>query len=110
MTEALKLSELRRGVLGACVLALLKGRPRYGLEIVRDLKAAGGLLTSGGTVYPLLNRLSESGLIEGEWTTPPGAQPRMTYSLTPGGREFLRTSEAEWTAFRVAVDGLLLSS
>ena len=48
------LTELRRGVLGPCVLALLDLRPRFGLEVVRDLGAAGGLLTSDGTVYPLL--------------------------------------------------------
>ena len=53
------LTELRRGVLGPCVLALLELRPRFGLELVRDLAAADGLLTSDGTVYPLLNRLRD---------------------------------------------------
>jgi hypothetical protein len=48
-------TELRRGVLGPCVLALLAERPRFGLELVRDLSKADGLLTSEGTVYPLLN-------------------------------------------------------
>ena len=54
------MTELRRGVLGPCVLALLDERPRFGLELVRDLAAAGGLLTSDGTVYPLLNRLRDA--------------------------------------------------
>jgi PadR family transcriptional regulator, regulatory protein PadR len=55
------MTELRRGVLGACVMALLEQRPRFGLELVRDLAAADGLLTSEGTVYQLLNRLREAG-------------------------------------------------
>ena len=61
------MTELRRGVLGPCVLALLDLRPRFGLEVVRDLGAAGGLLTSDGTVYPLLNRLRDAGLVTSEW-------------------------------------------
>jgi PadR family transcriptional regulator PadR len=50
------LTELRRGALGPCVLAQLELRPRFGLELVRDLAAADGLLTSDGTVYPLRRR------------------------------------------------------
>ena len=60
-------TELRRGVLGPCVLALLAERPRFGLELVRDLSAADGLLTSEGTVYPLLNRLRDSGWVTSRW-------------------------------------------
>ena len=59
MTSGPSMTELRRGVLGPCVLALLERRPRFGLELVRDLSAADGLLTSDGTVYPLLNRLRD---------------------------------------------------
>jgi len=44
-----ELTELRRGVLGPCVLALLESRPRF-VELVRDLAGAGGLFTSDGTV------------------------------------------------------------
>jgi hypothetical protein len=57
-----ELRELRRGEFGPCVLALLESRPRFGLELVRDLAAADGLLTGDGTVYPLLNRLRDDGL------------------------------------------------
>ena len=67
MTGEGGLTELRRGVLGPCVLALLELRPRFGLELVRDLAAADGLLTSDGTVYPLLNRLRDAGLVTSQW-------------------------------------------
>ena len=68
------LTELRRGVLGPCVLALLELRPRFGLELVRDLAAADGLLTSGN-VYPLLNRLRDAGLVTSEWQDNEGERP-----------------------------------
>jgi PadR family transcriptional regulator PadR len=62
MAEA-ELTELCRGVLGPCVRALLESRPRFGLELVRDLANAGGVLTSDGTVYPLLSGLRDDGLV-----------------------------------------------
>ena len=70
------MTELRRGVLGPCVLALLDLRPRFGLELVRDLAAADGLLTSDGTVYPLLNRLRDAGLVTSEWRDDEGERAR----------------------------------
>ena len=78
------LTELRRGVLGPCVLALLELRPRFGLELVRELSAADGLLTSDGTVYPLLNRLRDAGLVTSEWRDNEGERARRYYSITPG--------------------------
>ena len=79
------LTELRRGVLGPCVLALLEVRPRFGLELVRDLAAEDGLLTSDGTVYPLLNRLRDAGLVTSEWHDAEGQRARRYYSITEAG-------------------------
>ena len=79
------MTELRRGVLGPCVLALLDERPRFGLELVRDLAAAGGLLTSDGTVYPLLNRLRDAGLVTSEWQDQAGERARRYYFITGDG-------------------------
>src|ERR1700689_4236776 len=81
------LTELRRGVLGPCVLALLELRPRFGLELVRDLAAAEGRLTSDGTVYPLLNRLRDAGLVTSQWRDGDGERARRYYSITEAGRE-----------------------
>src|ERR1700753_2659822 len=55
------ISQLRRGVLQFCVLALLRGDERYGFEIVRTLSEADGLVTTEGTLYPLLARLRQEG-------------------------------------------------
>jgi PadR family transcriptional regulator, regulatory protein PadR len=92
-------TELRRGVLSACVMALLEQRPRFGLELVRDLAAADGLVTSEGTVYPLLNRLREAGLATSQWHAEEGDRARRYYSLTSAGQQNLTDFRAEWARF-----------
>jgi PadR family transcriptional regulator PadR len=101
------MTELRRGVLGPCVLALLEVRPRFGLELVRDLAAAGGLLTSDGTVYPLLNRLRDAGLVTSEWRDDSGERARRYYSITEAGQRNLTAFRAEWDQFSATVGGVL---
>ncbi len=61
------ISQLRRGVIEFCVLALLRDDERYGFEIVRALSEANGLVTTEGTVYPLLARLRKEGVVETTW-------------------------------------------
>ncbi len=100
-------TELRRGVLGPCVLALLAERPRFGLELVRDLSRADGLLTSEGTVYPLLNRLRDAGLVTSRWIHDDQTRPRRYYSITDQGRDHLVAFRTDWFAFAAAVDGVL---
>jgi PadR family transcriptional regulator, regulatory protein PadR len=100
------LTELRRGVLGPCVLALLEVRPRFGLELVRDLAAADGLLTSDGTVYPLLNRLRDAGLVTSQWRDE-GARARRYYTITEAGRKSLMAFRADWAQFSGTVVGVL---
>ena len=104
------MTELRRGVLGPCVLALLDERPRFGLELVRDLAAAGGLLTSEGTVYPLLSRLRDARLVTSEWRDPAGERARRYYSITGEGREQLKTFRADWSEFSRTVESVLFPS
>ena len=108
MTAGPSTTELRRGVLGPCVLALLERRPRFGLELVRDLSAADGLLTSDGTVYPLLNRLRDAGLVTSEWREEAGERARRYYSITDAGRETLTAFRADWTRFAGTVGAVLM--
>jgi len=101
------MTELRRGVLGPCVLALLAVRPRFGLELVRDLAAADGLLTSDGTVYPLLNRLRDAGLVSSAWRDEEGERARRYYSITPAGQKSLAEFRAGWAQFAATVGNVL---
>jgi PadR family transcriptional regulator PadR len=98
-------SQLRRGVVEYCVLALLRGGERYGFELVRLL---GDLVTSEGTIYPLLSRLRRDGAVETTWRESPTGPPRRYYRLTPQGRDALDSFSAEWTRFRDGVDRLLI--
>jgi PadR family transcriptional regulator PadR len=108
MSTLMRMTDLRRFVLGPCVLALLDIRPRYGLELVRDLTQAGELMTSGGTVYPLLNRLAELGLVESSWEIRSRAVPRLWYSITDSGRLELKKNREEWVRFQSLVDAVLM--
>jgi PadR family transcriptional regulator PadR len=101
------MTELRRGVLGPCVLALLELRPRFGLELVRDLAVADGLLTSDGTVYPLLNRLRDAGLVTSQWRDDQGERARRYYSITEAGQLSLAAFRADWAQFSATVSGVL---
>lgn len=102
------MSQLRRGVLEFCVLALLRETERYGFELVRALSAAGGLVTTEGTLYPMLGRLRREGAVETSWReSTTGGPPRRYYRLTPHGTATLNAFVEEWTRFRSSVDGLL---
>jgi PadR family transcriptional regulator PadR len=81
-------------------------RGRFGLELVRDLAAAGGLLASDGTVYPLLNRLRDTGLVTSEWRDDEGERARRYYSITEAGRQSLTAFRADWAWFSATVGGV----
>ena len=100
-------SQLRRGVIEFCVLALLVERERYGFELVRTLGSAEGLDVAEGTVYPLLSRLRADGLVTTRWNESRTGPPRRYYAISTRGREALRSFEGEWRRFSAAVDGLL---
>ncbi len=101
------LPQLRRGVLEYCVLALLRGDPRYGFDLVRELGEADGLLTSEGTIYPLLSRLRKDGLVTTTWQESASGPPRRYYALTTDGRIALDRFVLDWRRFRDAVDRVL---
>ena len=96
-------TNLRKGVVEFCVLALLGQEPSYGLALARRLQAR-GLISSDGTLYPLLVRLSGQGLVQSEWVTDDGPRPRKYYSLTPAGSARLEAFTRVWVPLRDAVD------
>lgn len=98
------LTQMRRGTLEYCVLALLKEEERYGFDLVRALAAVDGMVTSEGTIYPLLGRLRRDGLVSTTWEESPSGPPRRYYRLTARGRKALDEFVREWQRFRDAVD------
>jgi len=101
------ITQMRRGTLEYCVLALLRDQPRYGFDLVRTLGAADGLVTSEGTISPLLSRLRRDGLVTTTWHESPSGPPRRYYQLTGEGRRALTLFTTEWDRFTDAVDRLL---
>ncbi len=89
------------------MMALVRAEARYGFELVRELEQAGGLLTSEGTIYPLLSRLRRDRLVATAWRESPAGPPRRYYSLTPQGDRMLAAFIVEWARFRDAVDAVL---
>jgi PadR family transcriptional regulator PadR len=98
------IAQMRRGTLQYCVLALLAGEERYGFDLVRALGEVDGMVTSEGTIYPLLGRLRRDGLVEPTWRESPSGPPRRYYRLTARGRAALEAFVGEWGRFRDAVD------
>jgi PadR family transcriptional regulator PadR len=101
------ISQLRRGVLEFCVLALLRDGERYSFELVRALGDAEGLVTSEGTLYPLLGRLRRDGMVRTTWRESASGPPRRYYRLTGEGDAALRAFASQWARFRESVDGLM---
>ena len=101
------LAQLRRGAVERCVLALLRRRERYGLELARTLADTDGPLAGEGTIYPLLARLRRNGLVEPSWRESADGPPRRYYRLTELGELTLSGFMDHWKRFRDGVDAIL---
>lgn len=98
------IAQMRRGTLEFCVLALLEDEERYGFDLVRSLGEVDGMVTSEGTIYPLLSRLRREGSVETSWRESSAGPPRKYYRLTATGKAALNEFRQEWSRFREAVD------
>ena len=98
-------SQMRKGMLEYCVLLLLKYRPSYASDIIQQLKNA-ELLVVEGTLYPLLTRLKNDGLLSYEWQESTQGPPRKYYALSSEGEQFLEGLDAAWTELSNTVNHL----
>ncbi len=80
-------AQIRKGWLEVAILATLWRGRLYGLEIIRELEARSDLVVAEGTIYPVLARLRNDGLVEAEWEEAASGHPRRYYKLTPAGRK-----------------------
>lgn len=96
-------AQMRKGVLEFCILSVLKQKDAYTSEILDTLKNA-KLLVVEGTVYPLLTRLKNDGLLSYRWEESTSGPPRKYYGLTDEGQEFLKELNITWTELSDAVN------
>ncbi len=94
---------MRKGVLEFCILSILKGGDAYTSEILSQLKDA-KLLVVEGTIYPLLTRLKNAGLLNYRWEESTSGPPRKYYGLTETGKIFLSGLNTTWSELVTAVE------
>lgn len=104
MPEAIQV-QLKKGVLELCVLALLSRGDGYAYDIAARL--AKGIDMGEGTIYPLMRRLQQDGLVDTYLQESASGPPRKYYRLTDRGRDAFEAQRAEWRAFSTAVEDIL---
>ena len=100
---------MRKGVLEFCILSVLKVKDAYTSEILETLKEA-KLLVVEGTVYPLLTRLKNEGLLLYRWEESTSGPPRKYYGLTDVGKDFLKELGSTWNELSEAVNTITIKN
>ncbi len=95
--------QMRKGILEYCILSTIAGEDAvYASDILAVLKEA-KLLVVEGTLYPLLTRLKNAGMLSYEWQESTSGPPRKYYKLTPLGKKFLKELDSTWAELEYAV-------
>jgi PadR family transcriptional regulator PadR len=100
-------AQLRKGCLELAVLAALAPGRSYGLEILRALEQHTKLVLSEGTIYPILNRLRQDGLVDSQWVESDSGHPRKYYSLTRAGRARAVRMANGWFEFASGLNAIV---
>ena len=100
-------AQLRKGCLELAILASLWEQRLYGLEILRLLEKESDLVLAEGTVYPILGRLKEDGLLQSEWVEAEAGHPRKYYWLTAAGKQKVVSMAQFWSSFSGNLNTLL---
>lgn len=87
--------QMRKGILEYCILAILSREDSYAPQIIQELQSK-ELIVVEGTLYPLLTRQKNQGLLTYRWEESPQGPPRKYYSLTDKGREYLQGLDEAW--------------
>ncbi|HTQ54594.1 MAG TPA: PadR family transcriptional regulator [Bryobacteraceae bacterium] len=97
--------EWKKGSAELLVLSLLEDQPRHGYDISKliQVRSGGALRFHVTSLYPLLYRLEEEGVVAGRWVENAGQRRRRYYSLTPAGRKILRSQRKSWQEFVAAI-------
>ncbi len=106
MTTDNTASQMRKGVLELCILAIIKKEEAYPSDIIEKMKAA-NLIVLEGTLYPLLSRLKNAELLSYRWVESSGGPPRKYFALTEKGAAFYEELKQNWEALNGAVEEIV---
>jgi len=96
-------TQMRKGILEYCVLLIISKGEIYASDIIAELKSA-KLLVVEGTLYPLLTRLKNNGLLSYNWVESTSGPPRKYYVLTEGGKNSLSQLDNTWNELSSAIE------
>ena len=99
-------SQMRKGILEYCILTIISRREAYASDILEVLKAA-DLIVVEGTLYPLLTRMKNNGLLAYRWQESTDGPPRKYYQLTDEGRILLEDLKREWDAICLSINTIV---
>jgi len=97
-------TQLRKGILELCILNALKEKEYYGYDLVQTLKKVDLLQMREGTVYPILARLEEDGLVTSETRPSSSGPPRKYVRITRSGRAYVAEANEHWREIVQAVE------
>ena len=102
-------AELKKGSIQLCLLALLAGEPKYGFQLIKELRelSDGFFDVKEGTLYPALRRLEARGFVSGAWIEREVGVPRRYYTLTERGRRALEEARGVWGDMTASMDRIL---
>lgn len=98
-------SQMRRGILEFCILSVIRRGEAYPSDIVEEMKES-KLQVLEGTLYPLLTRLKNAGMLTYRWVESNSGPPRKYFSLTDQGETFYKQLEGTWNELANAVNKL----
>lgn len=96
-------TQMRKGILEYCVLLIISRGEIYASDIITELKQA-KLLVVEGTLYPLLTRLKNNGLLSYNWVESTSGPPRKYYVLTDDGKTILKQLDNTWQELAYAIN------
>lgn len=100
------LIQMRKGNLELCILSIIQRSDAYAPEIIEELKQ-NEIIVVEGTIYPLLTRLKNNGILEYRWEESSSGPPRKYYTLTSDGKEFLNQLKQAWVQLSQTIQKII---
>jgi PadR family transcriptional regulator PadR len=98
-------AQMRKGILEYCIISILAKGDAYATDIINQLKKS-DLIVVEGTLYPILTRQKNAGLLSYRWEESTQGPPRKYYTITAEGKKFLAELDKSWLELVAAVNSI----